>query len=66
MKFSQSNKGLILKIHLKEIDKILNDEITSLAFKDKLIEALDEMDDVENRLSQSGALFKLLENISED
>jgi len=66
MKFSQSNKGLILKIHLKEIDRILNDEITSLAFKDKLIEALDEMDDVENRLSQSGALFKLLENISED
>ena len=66
MKFSHSNKGLILKIHLKEIDKILNDEITSLAFKDKLIEALDEMDDVENRLSQSGALFKLLENISED
>jgi len=66
MKFSQSNKGLILKIHLKEIDKILNDETTSLAFKDKLIEALDEMDDVEDRLSQAGSLFKLFENISED
>lgn len=66
MKFSQSNKGLILKIHLKEIDKILNDETTSLAFKDKLIEALDEMDDVEDRLSQAGSLFKLFDSISED
>lgn len=66
MKFSENNKNLILKVHLREIDKALNDEFTSFAFKERLIRALDEMEDVETTLSQAGSLFQLLEKISED
>jgi hypothetical protein len=66
MKFSQNNKNLILKVHLKEIEKIIKDDFTSMAFKDKLIKALDELDDVDATLSQAGSLLKLIENFSED
>jgi|688.fasta_scaffold2547463_1 hypothetical protein len=66
MSFSKSNANLILSIHRKEVDKILNDDRTSLVFKDRLIGFLDEMEDVESTLSQAGSLLNIIRRIEED
>jgi hypothetical protein len=66
MSFSKSNANLILRIHKSELDKILNDDRTSLVFKDRLIGFLDELDDVESTLSQAGSLLNIIRRIEED
>lgn len=64
MKYSLRNSEIILRIHLKEIEKILNDPSVDLVFKERLVSELDKYSDYEAELSKTGSLLNIIQKLT--